>query len=430
MTSAVTEADLPSISVFSPEFQADPYAAYAQCRDRHWIAQCEFGFVVLRRDAVADLLRDPRAVTPGAMVAQMMGAVESPWGRWVSTILLSTDGEAHSRLRKLVSGPFSARRADAGRPMMRAELTALVEPLLPHGRMDLMHDVCHEFPIRVLCNLIGVESRDVPSFVDWVDTLGRGYDFDPSLVPQLDAALLSIWDYVAGLVERRPLPIAQSGRLLERGPAPIAASPQPVEPRLPPVVDGEDLVDALIAASVDGDRLSRDELLTMIVLLLGAGADTTKYQIGNLVFGLLCQPGQWAAVAADRSLIPAAVEESLRHRAAVGTTARLVTEDIDYGGLTIPSGSFLFLAIASAGHDDPVPEPDRFDAQRHDHGHLAFGLGPHYCLGSHIARAELAVALDVLLDRLGDPRIDGPVTWNTPIGVGGPSSLPLRFSPL
>jgi hypothetical protein len=400
MLVAIDQAELPSLSVFSPAFQADPVAAYAECRQRHWIAQCEFGFVVLSRNAVADFLRDPRAVTPGPMVAQMMGAAESPWGRWVSTILLATDGEAHARLRKLVSGPFSARRAEAARPMMRTVLTDLLEPLLSLGRFDVMRDLCHEFPIRVLCNLIGVDGRDVPQFVHWVDTLGRGYDFDPSIVPQLDAAFVGIRDYVNDMVDKRP----------------------------PPVGEGDDLVDALITASVDGDRLSRDELLTMIVLLLGAGADTTKYQIGNLVYGLVAQPDQWAAVASDRSLIAAAVEESLRYRAAVGTTARMVSEDIEYRDLTIPAGSFLFLAIASAGHDDPATEPERFDVRRTDGGHVAFGLGPHFCLGSHIARAELAVTLDVLLDRLVAPRINGPVTWNTPIGVGGPSSLPLRFT--
>ncbi|HVW34224.1 MAG TPA: cytochrome P450, partial [Acidimicrobiia bacterium] len=387
--------------VFTPEFQADPVGAYAACRRQHWIARCEFGFVVVRREAVADLLRDPRAVTPGAMVAQMMGAAESPWGQWVSSILLSTDGDAHARLRRLVSGPFSARRADEARPMMRAVLDELLAPLVLRDRFDLMHDVCHEFPIRVLCNLIGVDERDVPSFVGWVDTLGRGYDFDPALVPELDAALVAMRDYVSALVDRRSAELAGA----------------------------DDLVGALIAASVEGDRLSRDELLTMIVLLLGAGADTTKYQIGNLVYGALAHPGQWDRLVADPTSIPAAVEESLRFRAAVGTTARLAATDIDYRGLTIPAGSFLFLAIASAGHDGPSADPERFDAGRADTAHLAFGLGPHFCLGSHIARAELAVTLEVLLDRLRDVRIDGPVTWNTPIGVGGPSSLALRLRP-
>ena len=107
---------------------------------------------------------------------------------------------------------------------------------------------------------------------------------------------------------------------------------------------------------------------------------------------------------------------------------RLIPPVFDHRVVTIPAGSFLFLAIASAGHDDPVKEPELFDVGRADGGHVAFGLGPHFCLGSHIARAELAVTLEVLLDRLVEPRIDGPVTWNTPIGVGGPSSLPLRFT--
>lgn len=265
MTVAISQAELPTISIFSPDFQADPYSAYADCRRRNWIAQCEFGFVVVSRDAVADFLKEPRAVTAGSMIAQMMGAADSPWGRWVSTILLSTDGAAHARLRKLVSAPFSARRADAARPMMRSVLSTILDPLVPLGRLDLVHDVCREFPIRVLCNLIGVDARDVPQFVNWVDTLGRGYDLDPTLVPELDAAFVGMRDYVSELVEHRS---AATG-------------------------DGEDLVGSLIAASVDGDRLSHDELLTMIVLLLGAGADTTKYQIGNLIYGLVSEQDQW-----------------------------------------------------------------------------------------------------------------------------------------
>lgn len=399
MSVAISQVELPTLSLFSPEFKADPYSAYAEGRRQHWIAECEFGFVVLSKEAVGDLLRDRRAVTAPAMVAQMMGAAESPWGRWVSTMLLGTDGEAHARLRKLVAPTFSLRRADASRPMINGVLTDILAPHLPRGRFDLMADICHEFPIRVLCNLIGVDAKDVPQFVDWVDTLGRGYDLNPALLPELDAALVGMWDYVTRLVEDRP-----------------------TEGRDP------DLVDELLAARDGADRLSHDELLTMIILLLGAGADTTKYQIGNLMFGLLSEAGQWARLEADPSLIPAAVEESLRYRAAVGTTTRLVTEDIDYLGLTIPAGSFLMLAIASAGHDAAGDGPATFDLGRTGVNHLAFGLGPHFCLGSHLARAELAVFLEVMLEKVTGPGLAGPVVWNTPVGVGGPSSLPLRFT--
>jgi cytochrome P450 len=234
-----------------------------------------------------------------------------------------------------------------------------------------------------------------------VDTLGKGYDLNPALVPEFDAAMVGMWDYVSQMVSRRA---AGGGH--------------------------DDLVQALISASEEGDRLSHDELITMIILLLGAGADTTKHQLANVVYALITRD-QWTGLREDRDLIPAAVEEGLRFQPTASAFPRAVIDDLDYRGLRIPAGSFLLMSASAAGRDPKVfAAPDEFDTRRTGGTHLAFGLGAHFCLGAHIARAEMQVGLDVLLTYLEDPRLDGPVTWSSPIGVWGPKTLPLSFSPI
>jgi cytochrome P450 len=401
VTTAIGDAQLPVIEVFSSAFERDPYPVYEAARRQHWIARCELGYFVLAHDAVADLLKDSRLATAGAQVATMLGATEGPWGRWISTMLLNTDGERHARLRRLVNPAFTPRRADASRDMMRAVFTGLLEPHLRGGRLDLMTDVCDHYPVRVLCNMIGVEEVDVPRFAAWVDTLGKGYDLNPALVPELDAAMVGMWDYVSQMVSRRA---AGGGH--------------------------NDLVQALISASEEGDRLSHDELITMIILLLGAGADTTKHQLANVVHALITRD-KWAGLREDRDLIPAAVEEGLRFQPTASAFPRAVVDDLDYRGLKIPAGSFLLMSASAAGRDaESFAAPDEFDTQRTGGTHLAFGLGAHFCLGANIARAEMQIGLDVLLNYLEEPGLDGPVTWSSPIGVWGPKTLPLSFSPI
>jgi cytochrome P450 len=192
----------------------------------------------------------------------------------------------------------------------------------------------------------------------------------------------------------------------------------------------DDLVTSLVQASEDGDRLSGTELFSMISGLVFAGYDTTRNQLGQALFTFCHHPDQWARLAAEPELAPRAVDEVMRLAGAVAGVPRATTEDVEVDGWLVPAGTVVFLSVASANRDERAfAEPLRFDITVEREPHLTFGGGPHYCLGVHLARAEMEEALRVLPRRLPDLRLDGEPTWRTGTGISGPSKLPLRFGP-
>ena len=190
-----------------------------------------------------------------------------------------------------------------------------------------------------------------------------------------------------------------------------------------------DLLQALIEASEDGDRLSRDELLNLVVTMLAGGADTTGGAFAQMIYTLLTRDGQWDRIVKDPTLVDRAVEEGLRYRPVASAVPRIALEDVEYGGVVIPEGSFLLIAIAAANRDpEAFPDPHEFEVARAEAKQLAtFGLGPHFCLGANIARVELQVALEGFLEKLVSPEISGEVQWKNPLGVWGPKTLPITY---
>jgi cytochrome P450 len=192
----------------------------------------------------------------------------------------------------------------------------------------------------------------------------------------------------------------------------------------------EDLISGLAQAEIDGERLSDEEIFSFLRLLLPAGVETTYRSLGNLLLGLLSNPDQLDAVRADRSLIPQAIEEAIRWEPPLLTITRVATRDTELGGVSIPAGSAVMPVLGAANRqEDRYPDPDRFDIFRQPRAHIGFGHGVHVCLGMHLARLEMRVALNLLFDRLPNLRLDPD--GNDPHIRGqvfrSPTSIPVLF---
>jgi len=295
-------------------------------------------------------------------------------GQVMGRTILEMDPPEHQRHRALVARAFRARALEQwSDAIIGATVAELIDAFAGDGRADLVRQLTFPFPVRVIARVLGLPEEDWPRFLRLSTELiavMRNYD-------RAVAASRELRGYFAGIIaERRRHP-------------------------------REDLVSQLILAEVDGRRLGDEEIYPFLLLLLPAGAETTYRSSSNLLFGLLSQPDQLAAVRADRGLVPQAIEEGLRWEAPLLTVARTATQDVELGGVRIPAGGFVAVALGAANRDpERHPGPDEFDIFRDGKQHLSFGDGAHRCLGMHLARLETTVLLNAVLDRLPELRLD------------------------
>jgi cytochrome P450 len=284
--------------------------------------------------------------------------------------ILGMDPPEHTRLRKLVASAFTVRRVEALRPRVAAIVDELIGALTARRQpTDLMTSFTLPLPVRVICELLGVPTADMDKFRTWSATLVTDWEQDSG---EILAALAETYEYFAELITiKRTRP-------------------------------GHDLLSALIAARDSGDRLSEDELTNLACTILVAGYETTAHHISLSLLALLDHPAEMARLRADPALIPGAVEELLRYvRIGVLPLARVTTENVELGDVTIPAGEVVLPIIQAANRDPSVfREPDRFDVTRSPVSHLGFGSGAHHCLGAQLARVELQEALRGLITRL------------------------------
>jgi cytochrome P450 len=312
--------------------------------------------------------------------------------------LLSTNPPDHTRLRRLVAKVFTARRIEELRPRVEQLSAALIARMAPEERTDLVEDYAVQLPIQVICELLGVPVEDQEDFRRWTGVMVAG-SASTAGIPEAAAAFLG---YLRDLIAHK------------------RANP------------AGDLLSGLIATRDEGDRLTEDELTSMVFLLLLAGHETTVNLIGNGMYTLLTRPGEHRRLLADPGLIPAAVEEFLRLESPVETaTFRIAVEPVTYGGVTIPRGSLVAISLLSADRDPArFPEPAAFDLGRPDNQHLAFGHGIHYCLGAPLARLEAQIAFTDLLAAFPDMRLDVPaeaIVWRPGVLIHGTTALPVRL---
>ena len=401
MAAKVDQLELPVVDIVSLE-RDDAIAAMRAAAAEHWLARTPLGYLVTRYDDVVALLRDRRFHSALSLLPQMSGIEDDDFlGRRRQSIL-SMEGDAHSRVRRLVSGAFTPRSADRLRPFMREVMGGLVDKLTG-GRCEFVADICDPYPIPIICELLGAPKSDWKLFSHWATDIFR--IFNNNLLEDKDAIMKAsdeLDDYVRQLIaERRTQPAA-------------------------------DLLSDLIAAEEQGDRLSNDELVMLAEAVLMAGTDTTRNQLACAVALFTGAPDQWKLLAERPELAPRAVEETMRYLGAVRGTARFASEDIEYRDVTFPAGTLVAASLAAANRDPGVwPGGDTMDITREPSTspQLTFGSGIHYCLGAALARAELQEALPLLARRMPDLALDGPIEWKPPtVGIWGPSRLPLRFA--
>jgi len=342
-------------------------------------------------------LADPRLVKAPPNVTRSTSGLPPGIDRAMNTDMLHLDPPDHSRLRKLVAAAFTRRRVEKLTPRMAEIADQLLDDVAGDvGSIDLIDRYAFPLPMTVICELVGVPMADAGVFRGWSTTIITGSLADPTEWVDAAAALV---DYIRALVADKR------------------------------VTPGDDLLSALIASRDGHDRLSEDELTSMVVLLLIAGHETTVNLIGNALNLLLQHPAQLANVLAAPGLIAAVVEEVLRFEGPVQVaTPRFAAEPVTIAGTLIPTASMVFAAVLAAGRDAAIDRGDQFDPHRQHQQHVSFGHGIHYCLGAQLARTEATIALERLLARFPDIRLAIPVdqlTWRPSVLMHGLNQLPV-----
>jgi cytochrome P450 len=403
MATPVHDLELPTLDLMlTPREEA--HAVLAAARRQHWLARGMFGYVVTHYDDVVAVLRDKRWHSAAGLVAQMSGVTDEEFLSRRRESILSSEGETHTRLRRLVGSAFSPRSADRLRPFMREVVNGLVDEVSESGRCDLVADVCEPYPIPIICELLGAPKEDWKLFSVWATDLLRVFNNNlHEDLPLIKKASEELDEYTRGLIAHR------------------RANP------------ADDLLNDMIAATDGNDRLTEEELVMMTEAVIVGGTDTTRNQLACSVALFTQYPDQWALLAGKPELASRAVEETMRVLGAVRATGRVASVDIEYRDVLFPKGTIVSPSLASANRDeDAWVDPDRFDITRESTGQpqLTFGSGIHYCLGAALARAELQEALPILATRLPDIRVDGVIEWKpNGTGVWGPERLPLAFTP-
>jgi cytochrome P450 len=389
-----------------PDHLADPYPGYARLREAApalWVDNLQ-AWVLSRYADVSALLRDPRCV-PDSQHTHLFGpagpgafqTLRRMFERW----MLFLDGREHARLRGLVNKAFTPRVVDRFRPHMERLTNDLLDRVQGQGRMDVIADLAFPLPVTVIAVLLGVPPSDHEQFRRWSNPIAA------TLEPVVPVEVIEAADQAAGeLLEYFRHLVAK-----KRG--------QPED----------DLLSALVHAEEQGQRLSTEELLANAVLLLAAGHETTVNLIGNGLLALLRHPAQMERLRREPGLIRTAVEELLRYDAPVQMTSRALTADVTAAGQKLSAGQEVFLLLGSGNRDAAqFQEPDTLDLGRADNQHLAFGAGPHYCVGAPLARAEAQVAFRLVLERFPGLQLltEAPV-WRPLAVLRGLRELPVRF---
>ncbi len=401
----IAELDLPAFDYMDPALAGPPFhEVLRELRERTWLAKAEpVGWVVLDREAATFFLRTPKATFPGRKMLEVQGVTSGFLYERLKGNLLDLGGEEHRRLRKLVQPAFTPPAADRHRPAMREQLAALFEAVADEGRCDFVEAIATPYPARMIATVMGAPLEDAPRLGVWANLI-QG-QFDPvklaTRLPELERAAEEFVDYTRALLRER------TGH------------------------PAEDLISELIAAEEEGDRLTEEECVHLVSAVLVGGVDTTQAQLAQGIRLFAEHPEQWRLLADDPSLAPAAAEEVLRYEPITPFTARIALEEIEYRDVVFPEGTLLFASAATANRDpNDYVEPERFDitAERERAKPLTFGAGPHFCLGANLARAELQEAFVFLAPRMLDLELDGEPGYDTPLGIHGLESLPVRFS--
>ncbi|MEP6625947.1 MAG: cytochrome P450 [Acidimicrobiia bacterium] len=372
----------------------DPYPDFhAKRRDRPVELMADGGYEIYPYDLVSSVMRDNVTFASGS-IREFMSVVMGPYP------LVGMDEPEHRRLRALVAQAFRQRNlAHWDEDLVVPVVDEMIDGFAARGSADLVSEFTYHYPAQVIAAILGLPRSDHAFFHP------RALALVNVAVRPEEGILASeeLREYFVGIMdERRSHP-------------------------------GTDIISELTAAELDGERLGDEEILSFLRLLLPAGAETTYRATGSFLYGLLTHPDQLAALRTDRELMTQAIEESIRWEGPLLITSRECAVDTEVAGVPIPKGGFVTVNLGAANHDETRwDRPDEFDILRAPQPHIAFGHGVHMCLGIHLARMEMASAMNRLLDRCPNLRIDAERWEAHDVHIHGerfrsPTTLPVLF---
>ena len=386
------------IDTYSAGYDDDVHGAHRQAREADWYATTPMGVMALRYAEVNSLLKDRHLGELGERALLMAGITDGPLWDWWTIMLFSQDGPEHLRLRRLIAKAFTPSHIEGQRRFIAELADRLADRLVDEGTFEFVSTFAAPFAVGAIGHLLGMDPADHERFYQASSDLALS--FTGQLGEQrerIEGGLAVLYDYADALVtDRRRRP-------------------------------GDDLVSQLIAAEEAGDRLSHDELLMLITILIFGGLDTTQCQFACALSTFADYPDQWRLLAAEPGRARQAAEEILRYEPAGAGAPRVATTPFEFGGLSLAEGDIVHPSTLAANRDPRTfADPDVFDITRErDSTQLTFGGGFHYCAGAALARAELEEALPVLARRLPVVVPAGPAEWRKLASIRGPEVLPL-----
>ncbi len=396
-------------AITSEAYAQNPYPVYHQLRAEapvYWsdIWGC---WILTRYDDIALTLRDHARFSSLGRLTATMELPEPLWGQIEPLVthysqgLVNVDPPEHTRMRQLVHQAFKPRTIERLRTSVETLVEQLIDNVQPRGEMELIRDFSYPLPVTVIAAFMGLPATDHEQLKAWS---GQIVEFmatpkpDPEVLLRSQAALLELQAYFRTMFAWR------------------RNDPQ------------DDLLSDLVQVEMEGERLTEDELVSTCVTILIGGHETTTYLIASGILALLENPPQTAVLRANPDLAASAVEEFLRYEGPFQRNRRIATEDVEIGGQLIRKGDLVMQMLGAANRDPAYfEEPDRLDITRQPNRHMAFGYGPHFCLGAALARLEAPIAVNALLRRLPNLTLaTDSVEWANTV-FRGPQALPLRF---
>ena len=377
-----------SYDLTSSAFIEDPYRTYEQLRQKDPVHRMRLieAWALTRYEDVQDVLADHKRFTNA----------ERNYDYMQYRTFLDLDPPDHTRLRGLVSKAFTPRAVRELGPRIQDLVDELLDAVAGKGRIDLISDFAFPLPVIVIAEMLGVPAQDRARFRAWSDDIALSVNplLNSEQIERVQQATEELFDYFEGIIEQR------------------RQTPQ------------NDMISALLAAEEEGDRLTHEELLSTLMLLLVAGNETTRNLIGNGMLALLKYPAQLQRLREHPELLDSAINELLRYDSPVQMDARNAIDDVEIGGKRIAAGQRI-LAIVGAANRDPqiFANPDELDIGRDEVSHLSFGRGIHYCLGSPLAILEGRIAFSSLLDRYSSLRLASEPVFKDQIVLRGVEEL-------
>lgn len=400
------ETKVQKFNPYAEGFTARPYEQYAALRENdpvHWsFVQCWF---VARYADVTAVLKDHRRFESSPIVPHRVGrnggredeiwSVQKCW-------MMSLNPPAHARVRSLVSRSFAPQVVDQLRAKVARAATTLLEENCGGDVVDFVRDFAVPLPIRLMLELFGVSPEHMTKLKEWSTAIGRTLEtvIDRDIMERANAATESFAALLKDLIEQR-----RDGA-------------------------GDDMLSLLMRKDDTGAALSDDEVIANAILIFSAGHETTTNALANTLYLLTRQPELLATLRTTPALRRSALEECLRHESPVQMLARRAKEDVVVGDKTIRAGQRVVVLLGSANRDPAqFDAPDEVRLDRSPNAHIAFGQGIHYCLGSPMARLELEVALNLLIERTADIRLESDdIEWNDNVALRGPRALRLAMT--